>query len=207
MQASIAAGVDLVCFSGDKLLGGPQAGIIAGRKALVDRLRTHPLMRALRVDKLTYAALEAHAGRILRPAARTTTVPVQRMLHAAADDDRGARAARWPSACAARGWRVALVERDVGRRRRQRAGRHGCRRCCCALARDGWSADRARGVAARRSTRRSSRASRTTASSSICGPSIRRRRTLASLSELPSASRQLTRRALSRRAASPRRAR
>ncbi len=107
VQASIAAGVDIVCFSGDKLLGGPQAGILAGRKPLIDRLRSHPLMRALRVDKLTLAALEATLAEYVAGRAHDT-VPVQRMLHLDADAIE-ARAAAMAEALHASGWRVALV--------------------------------------------------------------------------------------------------
>ena len=107
VQASLAAGVDLVAVSGDKMLGGPQAGIILGTKALVDRLRAHPLMRALRVDKLTYAALE---GTLLehRAGRAHDTVPVLRMLHvpkAAVE----ARARALADLLRGRGWEASVI--------------------------------------------------------------------------------------------------
>ena len=83
--ASIAAGVDVVTFSGDKLLGGPQAGIVAGKGEVIARLRCHPLYRALRPDKLIYAALEATLGTYLRGSERND-VPVQRMLSMTLDE-------------------------------------------------------------------------------------------------------------------------
>ena len=80
--ASLAAGVDLATFSGDKLLGGPQAGIIAGKPQLVERIRRNPLFRALRVDKLTYAALGATLREYIR--GNRESIPVLRMMHAPA---------------------------------------------------------------------------------------------------------------------------
>jgi len=108
VAGSIADGVDVCCFSGDKLLGGPQAGIIVGRRAMVDRIRSHPLMRALRVDKLTYAALEATLAEYAAGRA-DQTVPVRRMLTLTAADIR-ARAERLAAAVAGvSGWRADLV--------------------------------------------------------------------------------------------------
>src|SRR6266508_4321252 len=87
-KESLAAGADLVTFSGDKLLGGPQAGIVVGRADLVERLRRHPLQRALRADKLTLAALEGTLALYLDAPER---IPVLRMLR---DDNVRARAER-----------------------------------------------------------------------------------------------------------------
>jgi L-seryl-tRNA(Ser) seleniumtransferase len=80
VKQSIEAGVSVVMFSGDKLLGGPQAGIIAGKRELVARVRRYPLFRALRVDKLTIAALEATLGAYLRAA--WDEIPAMRMIRA-----------------------------------------------------------------------------------------------------------------------------
>jgi L-seryl-tRNA(Ser) seleniumtransferase len=108
VSKSVSAGADVVCFSGDKLLGGPQAGIIAGTRAALDKIRRHPLMRALRVDKLTYAALEAtleqHASGHGRDA-----VPVLRMI-AMTVEEVGRRAEALASSLASSGWRTRVVD-------------------------------------------------------------------------------------------------
>jgi L-seryl-tRNA(Ser) seleniumtransferase len=79
VQDSVAAGAHVIMFSGDKLLGGPQAGIIAGRKDLIDRLKKHPLARALRLDKMTLAALQVTLQHYLRGEAKQK-IPVWRMI-------------------------------------------------------------------------------------------------------------------------------
>lgn len=93
VQESIQAGADLVCFSGDKLLGGPQAGIIVGKRELIQKVKRHPLARALRIDKLTLAGLSATLLHYLRGEA-LKSIPVWRMI-AAVPEDLKQRAETW----------------------------------------------------------------------------------------------------------------
>jgi L-seryl-tRNA(Sec) selenium transferase len=76
----VAAGYDVVSFSGDKLLGGPQAGILVGTKQYIDQLKRHPLLRALRVDKMTLAGLEATLQAYLKPEQAMKDIPLLQML-------------------------------------------------------------------------------------------------------------------------------
>lgn len=93
VQESLSAGADLVCFSGDKLLGGPQAGIIVGRAELIGRLKKHPLARAIRADKLCLAGLSATLLHYLKEEAERE-IPIWRMIAASAESIH-ARAEAW----------------------------------------------------------------------------------------------------------------
>jgi L-seryl-tRNA(Ser) seleniumtransferase len=86
VRESVAAGAALVCFSGDKLLGGPQAGLLVGTREAVARAAAHPLARALRIDKLSLAALEATLRLYRDPEAALREIPVLRMLRAGEDE-------------------------------------------------------------------------------------------------------------------------
>lgn len=107
VQESVAAGADIVTFSGDKLLGGPQAGLIVGKGALIERIRRHPLTRALRVDKLTLAGLEATLQAYRRGSA-LEEIPVWQMISADAGSLR-ARAESWQARLAAAGLTAVVI--------------------------------------------------------------------------------------------------
>ncbi len=107
-QESLAAGADIVCFSGDKLFGGPQAGIIVGCRALLAQIERHPLMRAVRIDKLTLAALEATL-RVHRDGRATDDIPVRQLIALPLDVIRE-RAERWSATL--RGWGIAAATED-----------------------------------------------------------------------------------------------
>ncbi|GLV58278.1 L-seryl-tRNA(Sec) selenium transferase [Dictyobacter sp. S3.2.2.5] len=103
-QESLAAGADLVCFSGDKLLGGPQAGIILGKAEVVARVARHPLMRAVRIDKMTLAALETTL-RHYQLGEAETRIPIWRMISTPAEKV-ARRAADWAHQLTAQGLAV-----------------------------------------------------------------------------------------------------
>jgi L-seryl-tRNA(Ser) seleniumtransferase len=100
-QESLAAGADVVCFSGDKLLGGPQAGILVGKAEILERIAKHPLMRAVRIDKMTLAALEATLRHYQRDEA-ALHIPIWRMIAAPPERIAG-RAVQWAKQLQAQG--------------------------------------------------------------------------------------------------------
>ena len=110
VRASIEAGVDIVCFSTDKALGGPQGGAIVGRSALVEKARRDPLARALRMGRLPLVALEATLAHFLKgeldavPVLAALRIPVVEVL---------ARAERWHDALSARGISVETIDLDA----------------------------------------------------------------------------------------------
>jgi L-seryl-tRNA(Ser) seleniumtransferase len=93
MTSVPAAGVDLVCFSGDKLLGGPQAGIIVGKKELIDKLKKHPLARAVRADKTCLAGMTATLLHYLKDEAERE-IPIWKMMSLSLEEVRS-RAESW----------------------------------------------------------------------------------------------------------------
>ncbi len=107
-QESMSAGADVVCFSGDKLLGGPQAGIILGKREIIARIAKHPLMRAIRIDKLTLAGLEATLRHYQRHEA-AERIPIWRMI-AMPQETLRQRAQQWMTRLRERGVFAELIE-------------------------------------------------------------------------------------------------
>jgi L-seryl-tRNA(Ser) seleniumtransferase len=101
IQEALSDGADLVCFSGDKLLGGPQAGIILGKREYISRIKKHPLLRVIRIDKISAIALEITLMHYLKKEA-TDKIPVWQMLSAGINE-LGARAAEIVKTLAASG--------------------------------------------------------------------------------------------------------
>jgi L-seryl-tRNA(Ser) seleniumtransferase len=112
VRRSVAAGCAVTCFSGDKLLGGPQAGLMVGTKDAIERCRRHPLARALRVDKLSLAALEATLRIYRDPAAALRELPVLRML-TAGEEELGARAELMRAALAGAGLDAEVIRAEA----------------------------------------------------------------------------------------------
>jgi L-seryl-tRNA(Ser) seleniumtransferase len=112
VRRSVEAGCALVCFSGDKLLGGPQAGLMAGKAEAIERCRTHPLARALRIDKLSLAALEATLRIYRDPRAALGEIPVLRML-TVGEEELTRRAAAMCDVLTASGADARVVEADA----------------------------------------------------------------------------------------------
>ena len=129
VRRSVRAGAALVCFSGDKLLGGPQAGLLVGSEAAVAAARSHPLARALRIDKLSLAALEATLRLYRDPARARAEIPVLAMLDAT-EEELAARAGALDDALRAGGSR---------RRSSARSRRSAAARCRCSSSRARWS--------------------------------------------------------------------
>jgi L-seryl-tRNA(Ser) seleniumtransferase len=108
VQESIQAGADIVCFSGDKLLGGPQGGLIVGRGDLIDRIRHHPWARAIRMDKIALAALQATLMHYLKDEA-VQHVPVWQMISRTSTELKR-QARRWIRGLRAVGYDVTIAE-------------------------------------------------------------------------------------------------